>query len=58
MNRFRVRVVLTLEESDSDMAEAEVEAQLSDLVSLSSTTISEFEIQGVTEVEYETEEDF
>jgi len=56
--KVRVRVELFVEEDDCNMAEAEVEAQLSDMVnSNSATTIQEYQILDSEEVEL-VEEDY
>lgn len=52
---FRVTVVLTVEEDRDDEAEMEVQAQLEDLLTHQSTSITEFSIRKVSEVEYEEE---
>lgn len=52
--RYRVNIVVMVEDEDGDSAQAEVEAQLSDIINThSSTTIQNYEVMDVEEVEIE-----
>lgn len=56
MTGHRVTVVLTVEEEEEDLAEMEVQAQLEDLFTHVSTTITGFTIKKIEAIEYEEEE--
>ncbi len=51
--KYRVIVSFLLDEEDSDMAEVELESVLSDMLTLSSSTIKEFDIVKIDEIEEE-----
>ena len=52
--RYKVSVVILVEDEDDDGAVSEVEAQLADIINTnSSTTIASYEILDVEEVEIE-----
>lgn len=57
--KVRVYVEFIVDEEDSTMAEAEVEAQLNDMISSNSATvISGFQILDSEDIETENEDDF
>ena len=51
--KYRILVSFLLDEDDPDMAEVELESALSDMLSLPSTTIGEFHIVDIDELEEE-----
>lgn len=51
--RHKVILHLIVEEDDPDMAEVEVESQLADMMAISSTSIRDFEVKDVIEIEEE-----
>ena len=53
--KHKVLVSFIIDEEDSDMAEAEVEGQLSDLMNRDHSTIEDFQIIQIEEIEEEDE---
>ena len=51
--KYRITVSFLIDEEDPEMAEVELESQLADMVNISSTTIREFEILEVDELDEE-----
>ena len=54
--KCRITVSFLMNEDDTDMAEIELESQLSDLMNTTHTTLDTYEIINVAEIEEEDDE--